>query len=243
MIFRPFYKYETGCASYFVGCGGKGKAVVVDPVADYIEDYLRFAEQKHTAITHVIDTHVHADHLSAGAELARRGGGQYVLHRAAGVASATAVDEGDIIQAGNVELKVVHTPGHTPESLCLLVTDRVRGGEPWFVLTGDTLFVGSVGRPDLPGDALAQAGELFDSIYRKLLTLDPALEVYPGHFSGSPCGTGLSGKPMTTLAFEKRFNPFLSMDRSEFIAKLTATAPAKPAGMDAILARNRGATA
>jgi glyoxylase-like metal-dependent hydrolase (beta-lactamase superfamily II) len=121
----------------------------------------------------------------------------------------------------------------------LLVTDLKRGTDPWFVLTGDTLFVGAVGRPDLPGRARENAAQLYASIHDKLLTLPDDLEIYPGHFSGSLCGAGLSGKPSSTVAFERRWNPMLSMDRETFIAAL-ADVPPKPAGMDQILASNRG---
>ncbi len=122
--------------------------------------------------------------------------------------------------------------------MCLLVTDRKRGPDPWFVLTGDTLFVGAVGRPDLPGRARENAAELYSSLHEKLLTLSGDLEIYPGHFSGSLCGAGLSGKPPSTIAFERRWNPTLSLNRDAFIEAL-ASVPAKPAEMEQILAFNR----
>jgi len=133
----------------------------------------------------------------------------------------------------------MHTPGHTPESICLVVTDLRRGTDPWFVLTGDTLFVGAVGRPDLPGRARENAGELHDSIHEKLLTLPGDLEVYPGHFSGSVCGAGMSGKPSSTIAFEKRWNSLLSKTREDFVNVLSDVPP-KPAEMERILRVNRG---
>jgi hydroxyacylglutathione hydrolase len=142
---------------------------------------------------------------------------------------------------GNTRVKVLHTPGHSPESICLVVTDLKRGTDPWFVLTGDTLFVGAVGRPDLPGRARENAAELYDSIHRKLLTLSGDLEVFPGHFSGSLCGAGLSGKPSSTIAFERRWNTMLALDREAFINAL-ADVPPKPAEMERILAANRGRT-
>ena len=151
----------------------------------------------------------------------------------------TALHDGDRIELGNTHVKVLHTPGHSPESVCLLVTDLKRGADPWFVLTGDTLFVGAVGRPDLPGRARENAARLYDSLHEKLLTLPDDLEVYPGHFSGSVCGAGLSGKPMTTLGFEKRWNPMLRLDRDTFIEQLSDV-PAKPADMERVLAFNRG---
>ncbi len=120
-----------------------------------------------------------------------------------------------------------------------MVTDLKRGSDPWFVLTGDTLFVGAVGRPDLPGRARENAAELYTSVHDKLLTLPGDLEIYPGHFSGSVCGTGLSGKPTSTIAFERRWNPMLSLDRQSFIEALVNVQP-KPDEMERILAFNRG---
>lgn len=142
-------------------------------------------------ITHVIDTHVHADHRSGGPELALRADAAYCLHESAEYDRPfTAIRDGEAIELGNTRVKVIHTLGHSPESVCLLVTDLKRGAEPWFVLTGDTLFVGAVGRPDLPGRARENAAELYQSRHEKLLTLPDEIEVYPGHFSGSVCGAG-----------------------------------------------------
>jgi hydroxyacylglutathione hydrolase len=240
MIFRPFYSFDRGCAAYLFGCGSLGRCAVVDARADDIEAYLSFASQKGMQITHAIDTHVHADHRSGGPELARRAGARYAVHRSADVAIPFApLAHGEEIELGNTRVKVLHTPGHSPESICLLVTDLKRGPDPWFVLTGDTLFVGAVGRPDLPGRARENAAELHASLHEQLLTLPDDIEIYPGHFSGSVCGTGLSGKPTSTIAFERRWNPMLSMEREAFIAAL-ANAPEKPADMARILAFNRG---
>jgi glyoxylase-like metal-dependent hydrolase (beta-lactamase superfamily II) len=147
--------------------------------------------------------------------------------------------DGDEIELGNTRVTILHTPGHTHESLCLLVTDLKRGPEPWFVLTGDTLFVGAVGRPDLPGHARENAEALHQSLHDRLLTLPGDVEIYPGHFSGSVCGSGLSGKPTSTIAFEKRWNPMLSLPKEAFVTAL-ADVPPKPAEMEAILAFNRG---
>jgi glyoxylase-like metal-dependent hydrolase (beta-lactamase superfamily II) len=191
-------------------------------------------------ITHVLDTHVHADHRSGGLALARKADASYCLHESANVALAfEPLRDGQEIELGNTRVKVLHTPGHTPESVSLVVTDLRRGTDPWFVLTGDTLFVGAVGRPDLPGRARENAGELYDSIHRKLLTLPGDLEVYPGHFSGSACGAGMSGKPSSTIAFEKRWNPLLSKSRDEFVDAL-CDVPPKPAAMEQILRINQG---
>ena len=141
---------------------------------------------------------------------------------------------------GNVTTRVLHTPGHTPESICLLVTDQTRGPEPWFCLTGDTLFVGTVGRPDLPGTVEQSARDLYRSL-RRILTLPEHTEIYPTHFSGSACGKGMSGKPASTLGFERRFNPFLALgSEEEFVAAVSRDLPAKPAGMAAVLRGNQG---
>jgi glyoxylase-like metal-dependent hydrolase (beta-lactamase superfamily II) len=240
VIFRPFYAFETGCAAYLFGCGSEGRCCVVDPQEQDIEAYVAFAADKGMSITHVIDTHVHADHRSGGRALAARVGARYCLHRAADVAFPfEPLDDGQTIELGNTTVRVLHTPGHTPESVSLVVSDLRRGPEPWFVLTGDTLFVGAVGRPDLPGRARENAGELYDSIHGKLLALPDELEVYPGHFAGSACGTGMSGKPSSTIAFEKRWNPMLAKSREAFIAALSEVPP-KPAEMEDILSSNRG---
>jgi len=240
MIFKPYYYFETGCAAYLFGCGTLGKCAVVDAHERDIDAYAEFAASKDMRITHVIDTHVHADHRSGGPALARKVGAKYCLHESADVAIPfEPLKDGQEVELGNTRVTALHTPGHTPESMCLLVTDLRRGTDPWFVLTGDTLFVGAVGRPDLPGRARENASELFDSIHSKLLTLPDDLEIYPGHFSGSVCGAGMSGKPSSTIAFEKRWNSLLAKSRSEFVAEL-ADVPPKPAAMEQILSINRG---
>ena len=240
VIFRPFYYYDLGCASYLLGCGTLGTCAVVDPRADDVDSYAAFDRTKKMRISQVIDTHVHADHRSGGIELARQTGAAYRLHEFADVnVPFTPLRDGDEIELGNTRVRVLHTPGHSPESVSLLVTDLKRGTDPWFVLTGDTLFVGAIGRPDLPGRARENAAQLYASIHERLLTLPDDLEIYPGHFSGSLCGAGLSGKPSSTVAFERRWNPMLSMDREAFISAL-ADVPPKPAEMERILAANRG---
>lgn len=240
MIFRPYYYFETGCAAYLFGCGTVGKCAVVDAHESDRDAYAAFAASKGMRITHVIDTHVHADHRSGGPALAKAVGAAYCLHASADVALPfTALKDGQEIDLGNTRIKVLHTPGHTPESMCLVVTDLRRGTDPWFVLTGDTLFVGAVGRPDLPGRARENAGQLYDSIHQKLLILPDDIEVYPGHFSGSACGAGMSGKPSSSLAFEKRWNPLLSRVKGDFVAAL-ADVPPKPEEMERILRENQG---
>jgi len=241
MIFRPFYRDETGCAAYVFGCGGVGIGAVVDPYERDVEAYTEFAGVKGLRLTHVIDTHVHADHRSGGRLLAERTGGRYCLHRSADVAFPfEPLDDGQEIELGNTRVRVLHTPGHTRETICLLVTDLRRGPEPWFLLTGDTLLSGAVGRPDLPGHARENAAMLHASLASKVLGLPGEIEVHSAHFSGSVCGVGMSGKPSTTVAFEKRWNPLLSLTRDEFIARTAEDIPAKPADMEAILRFNQG---
>ncbi len=240
MIFRPYFYFETGCATYLFGCGGLGVCAVVDAHLRDIDAYIAFAAAKEMRITHVIDTHVHADHRSGGAALAEKVGAAYCLHESADVElHFEPLHDGQELALGNTRIRVLHTPGHSPESVCLVVTDLRRGPDPWFVLTGDTLFVGAVGRPDLPGQVRQSAGDLYDSIHAKLLTLPDDLEIYPGHFAGSACGAGMSGKPSSTIAFERRNNPLLSLEREAFIDAI-ADVPPKPAEMALLLRQNRG---
>ena len=240
MIFNPFYYFDTGCAAYVFGCGGLGRGAVVDPQERDVDTYLEFAKEKGLEITHVLETHVHADHRSGARAIAERTGAMHCLHRSADVSFPfEPLDDGQSIDLGNTRITVIHTPGHTPESCCFVVTDLRRGPEPWFVLTGDTLFVGAVGRPDLPGMSRQNAAELHRSLHEKLLLLPADLEVYPAHFAGSACGAGMSGKPSSTLGFELRNNPMLSFAPAEFVDAL-ADVPPKPEQMEAILRANRG---
>lgn len=241
MFFRQ-RSAASASLSYFFGCVGHRRAVAVDVVAGDEDWFIAEAAQAGVDIVHVIDTHVHADHYSGGPELARRTGAAYGLHESnQGLVSLPFMPlrDGQRLEAGNVLVDVIHTPGHTPDSLCLLVRDLRRGDEPWFVITGDTLFVGAVGRPDLAGREREMAAQLHDSLHQRLLCLPAELEIYPGHQAGSACGAGLSGKPASTIGFEKRFNPMLSLDREAFIAELTAQIPATPADMARIVAANR----
>lgn len=237
---------DNATLSYFFGCAGHQKAIAVDVVAGDEDWFVEDAMKAGVRITHVIDTHVHADHVSGGPALARRVGAPYWLHESnAGRVQFPfeSLRNGQRLEAGNVLVDVIHTPGHTPDSVCLLVRDLRRGDEPWFVLTGDTLFVGAVGRPDLAGQERGMAAQLFDSLHERLLTLPPEMEIYPGHQAGSACGVGLSGKPASTLAFEKRFNPVLSMTRDEFIDVVSANVPPPPEDMTRIVEANlRGST-
>lgn len=189
----------------------------------------------------VIDTHIQADHLSGGRKLADLTGAPYCLHESSDVTFPfSPLQDEQEIDLGNVAIRVLHTPGHTPESICLIVTDKTRGPDPWFVLTGDTLFVGAVGRPDFPGHARESVADLYDSLQQKILTLPDTLEVYPTHFSGSVCGAGMSGKPMSTIGFEKTWNSALRLDRDVFIEALTKGVLPKPPQMETTLRINAG---
>jgi glyoxylase-like metal-dependent hydrolase (beta-lactamase superfamily II) len=240
MIFKPFYRFDTGCAGYLFGCGGKGRCVAVDVHFDDVEHYASFANAKEMRITHVIDTHVHADHRSGGPALAKLVDAPYCVSRAADIArSFTPLDDGQRLEIGNTIVDVMLTPGHTPDGLALVVRDLRRGDEPWFVCTGDTLFVGSVGRPDLPGKERENAATLHASVQR-ILALGDDVEIFPAHFGGSACGVGLSGKPSSTIGFEKRWNPLLRATRERFVDEVGANIPPKPANIEAILRENRG---
>jgi glyoxylase-like metal-dependent hydrolase (beta-lactamase superfamily II) len=204
----------------------------VDPQPD-IEPYLEAAGQKGMRITHIFETHVQADHLSGARRLASATGAPIFCHEAAAVRFPhVGMADGEEHELGNVRVRVLHTPGHTPDSVCLVVTDRTRAPEPWFVLTGDTLFSGGVGRPDLlgPGTEATLAEQLHDSLFGKLLTLPDHIEIFPAHFSGAACGKGLSGKPGSTIGFERRFNPALQLgSKAEFVRFVLADLPPEPA--------------
>ena len=228
MILRQFLHSDPVAASYLFGCGGKAAAAVVDPVGD-VAPYLAAAEATGMRILYVIDTHLHADHVSAGRALAEAAGAEYVLSADADAAFPfRGVRDGDALELGNVVVKVLHTPGHTPEHISLVVTDRTRSDEPWFVLTGHTLMVGDLGRTELASSAENGARALFRSAQR-LKALPDHLEVLPGAYSGSVCGRGLSGKPISTIGFEKRNNrAFRIEDEEEFVRTMVADIPPAP---------------
>lgn len=242
MFFRQLLAKDA-TLSYFFGCGSCHVGIAVDPVLGDEQWFIDEAAKQDVKITHVIDTHVHADHFSGGRKLAELTGAKYCLHEsnAARVKYPfEALKDNQRIEVGNVWVDVLHTPGHTPDSICLLVTDKRRTETPWFVLTGDTLFVGSAGRPDLAGKETEMAGQIYDTVHQRLMTLPAEVELYPGHTSGSACGAGMSGKPMSTIGFEKRWNPMLALNRDAFVATLTETIPPRPAEMDRMVAFNLG---
>jgi glyoxylase-like metal-dependent hydrolase (beta-lactamase superfamily II) len=240
MILRQYLHSDPVGASYLFGCAGRAAAAVVDPVGD-IAPYLRAAEETGMRIRYVIDTHLHADHISSGRRLAEAAGADYVLFADAKVTfSFRGAHDGEVLELGNVTLKVLHTPGHTPEHISMLVTDRTRSDEPWFVLTGHTLMVGDLGRTELATSAEEGARALFGSVQR-LKALPDYLEVLPGAFSGSVCGRSLSGKPISTIGFEKRHNKaFRIDDEHEFIRAMIADVPLAPSQAAQLRAINSG---
>ena len=242
MILRQFLHSDPVAASYLFGCGGRAAAAVVDPLGD-LAPYLKTAEATGMRILYVIDTHLHADHVSAGRALADAAGGEYVLF-----ADASAnfpfrgVGDGDVLELGNVAIKVVHTPGHTPEHICLFVTDRTRADEPWFAFTGHTLMVGDLGRTELATSAEQGARQLFRSA-RRLKGLPDDVEVLAGAYAGSVCGRRLSGKPWSTIGFERRHNQaFMIADEAEFIRFMVSEIPPAPPEAAKIRAANSGIT-
>jgi len=204
---------------------------VVDPQLD-IEPYLDAAAQKSMRITHIFETHVQADHLSGARRLSAATGAPVIFHKSAPVEFPHLnVEDGERLDLGNVSLSILHTPGHTPDSVSILVTDKTRASEPWFLLTGDTLFSGGVGRPDLIGtDSEAMLAEqLHESLHSKIMSLPDHLEIFPAHFGGAACGKGLSGKPGSTIGFERRFNPALrARSRAEFVDFVLKDLPPQP---------------
>ena len=243
MYFQRFYDIKLAQASYLIGCQRTGEAVVVDPNRD-IEQYVDAAGREGLRITHVTETHIHADFVSGARELAAATdallllsdeGGDDWRYAFAAEAQARLLRDGDQFRIGNIELEAVHTPGHTPEHLSFLVTDLSRDVAPWGILTGDFVFVGDVGRPDLleraagyEGTMEAAARTLYRSLERFQL-LPNHLQVWPGHGAGSACGKALGAVPSSTVGYEKRANWGLAVtDEEEFVRMVLAGQPEPP---------------
>ncbi len=225
--------------AYFMGCAGQAKGVAVDVHYNDVDWFIAQAELKGVEITYVIDTHIHADHVSGAAEIVKRTGAEYLLHEASPAQQAfTPVKDGQIIHAGNVGIEILYTPGHTMDSICLLVTDNSRGPHPWFLISQHILFVGSVGRPDLAGREEEMAGYLYESIHSKLLTLPDHIEIHPCEKAGGVCGVGLSAKPISTIGYEKANNAMLKLNKADFIAKVLSDLPPLPEGMSSTVQAN-----
>lgn len=240
MIFRQFLHEQRSCASYLIGCASRGVGAIVDPQGK-LSEYIAVAERHALRITDVIDTHVHADHHSGARELAERTGASLRMGAGAPVAFDIApLSEDDVIDVGNRHIRVIHTPGHTPEHVSLLVDD-------WFVLTGDTLFVGDVGRVDLALEGVereelrSRAEELHASL-QKLLELPADTEVYPGHYAGSTCGRGMDGKTISTIGRERRTNRALALALDDFVDFQLSTAPPIPTDFERIKRANLSLT-
>ena len=236
MFFRQVLYRDLACASYILGDGGE--AIVVDPRLD-TDVYVEIACEQHASITHVIDTHDHADHVSGRERLAAGTGAR--SHRAARAGDEREGDlrAGDELRAGSVCVRALATPGHRPEHLALAVGDEARAREPWMVLTGDSLLVGDLARPDLAVAVESGARELHMSL-RGLLELGDHVEVWPAHVGGSLCGgTSLSLKSSSTIGYERRHNPLLSLAEGAFVRRLVESIPARPPNVSAIVALNR----
>ncbi len=235
MYFRQFLDDRLGCASYLIASGTTSEAAVIDPGHD-LSQYERVLEERNLRLRYVIDTHVHADHISGARRLAAAHGADLCLHENARTAFPfRRLRDGQELSLGQIRLRILHTPGHRPELVSIQVIDLERSIEGLYVLTGDSLLVGDAGRPDFNGgDPFAQ----FDSIQR-LLTLPEWVVVYPGHFEGA-CGAAMHGAASTTIGAERRFNYLARLNRAEFVASLTGSIPPRPLNITAIEATNRG---
>lgn len=235
MYFKQFLDERCGCASYMVASRATCEAAVIDPAWD-IEQYEQLLHDRHFQLRYVIDTHVHADHVSGARKLATAQGAELCLHATAQVAYPfRPLHDGEDMELGQLRLHVLHTPGHRYELISLLIINPPRSPEPSMVLTADCLLVGDVGRPDFGGgDATSQ----YESVTR-LLRLPDWVGVFPGHFEG-PCGRGMCGRPSTTVGFERLYSPLLRLERDAFITSLSDEVPARPLNMIAIERTNRG---
>lgn len=249
MFFRQLLNDDTACASYLLGCRTSGELAVVDPHADLVEDYIELAAAQGASIVAVIETHLQADHVSGLPALVERTGATAHVPAGAGVEFAhEPLGDGQTVTLGNVDVQAVATPGHAAAHHAYVVTDRTRGDEPWFVLTGDALLVGDAGRPDLHAHGeqtvATMARTLYRSLTERLLALPDHLLLYPAHYSGSVCGRGLSAHPASTIGFERRHNRALAFgDEEAFVAALTSDIPPAPEHQAAIVAANRAGRA
>lgn len=228
MLLKHFFVKKIAHSSYILA--GQKSCAVIDPQRD-IDIYIHEARTQGVEITHILQTHLHADFVSGHMDLAKATGAKiYVAKSAECTFDHVALSEGDTIELENMLLSVLETPGHTPEHLCYVVTDRARGDSPIGVFVGDTLFVGDVGRPDLfPDIAVELAGKLYHSLHDKLLKLPEYCEVYPAHGAGSLCGRAMGAKYQTTIGYERKFNPALQIkDKDAFIKSLTEGMPPAP---------------
>jgi hydroxyacylglutathione hydrolase len=239
VLFKQFLDDDLGCACYLVGDESAGVAVVVDPPYA-IEQVLEESERREVELVGVLETHTHADHISGHGRLALEHGVPIRVHAAAEAAFAhEPLEDGTEVEVGNVVLRTIHTPGHRPEHCCFAVIDGSRGDEPWLVLTGDSLFVGEAGRPDLAVEAQEGAEALFHSL-RRLVELGDGVEVFPGHVAGSLCGAAMSSKASTTIGFERRFNHALQGELEDFVSAALGPQPPRPPNMERIVELNRG---
>jgi glyoxylase-like metal-dependent hydrolase (beta-lactamase superfamily II) len=242
VIFRQIIHDDLGCASYLVGDGDAGLAAVVDPRLE-IDEYLELARYLGVRIEHVMETHTHADHVSGHGRLAEATGATIHVHRAAGAEYPhEPFDDGWELALGDLRVRAIHTPGHRPEHTAFALVDTARGDDPWAVLTGDSLFVGDVARPDLAVEREEGARDLFRSLNAGLLSMPPETEVWPGHLGGSMCGgPGMDQKISSTIGFELGHNPILSEASEEgFVARALAGLGPQPPRFGDIVALNRG---
>ena len=242
MIFRQITHDDLGCASYLVGDDDAGVAAVVDPRWD-IDEYLTLARYVGASIEHVIETHNHADHVSGHGRLRAATGATIHIHEGAQAAyEHEPISDGWRLDLGSVRVEAVHTPGHRPEHTAFVLTDTARGDDPWAVLTGDSLFVNDIARPDLAVDESDGAHAIFASLHDRLLTLPAETEVWPGHLGGSLCGgPAMDRKVSSTIGFERRHSPLLLIgDEDEFVRESTAGLGPQPPNFEAVVALNQG---
>jgi glyoxylase-like metal-dependent hydrolase (beta-lactamase superfamily II) len=249
MFLRQMLYDETACASYLFGCRTYGALAVADPHVALVDRYLEAAQAQGAPIVAVFETHVHADHVSGLPELVARTGATAYLPAGAGVAFAHhPLADGEVVRLGNTEVRALATPGHAPQHHAYVVTDHSRGEEPWLVLTGDSLLVGDVGRPDLHAHGATatadMARDLHRSLTERLLALPDHVLVYPGHYAGSVCGRGPSSHPASSIGFERRCNRALALESADaFVAAVVADLPPAPERQTAIVAANRAGRA